>query len=159
MCSKRARQCVGWIIRGHEGVTDTPQQHQAQPPAQHLLVHAHVLEYRRRRHCSDVGRETRALDEAPHALVMAASMSAACGYLDAAQAERVRRLIERAGLPTRIAAVAPAAALDHMRMDKKVLGGRLRLVLLRGIGEAFVTADYPPDALTRTLAAHFGGGG
>jgi 3-dehydroquinate synthase len=92
-------------------------------------------------------------------LVMAASMSAACGYLDAAQAERVRRLIERAGLPTHIAAVAPAAALEHMRMDKKVLGGRLRLVLLRGIGNAFVTADYPPDALTRTLATHFGGNG
>ena len=92
-------------------------------------------------------------------LVMAASMSAACGYLDAAQAERVRRLIERAGLPTHIAAVAPAAVLEHMRMDKKVLGGRLRLVLLRGIGDAFVTADYPPDALTRTLAAHFGGNG
>jgi len=63
------------------------------------------------------------------------------------------------GLPTRIAAVAPTAALDHMRMDKKVLRGRLRLVLLRGIGEAFVTADYPTDALTRTLGAHFGGSG
>jgi len=92
-------------------------------------------------------------------LVMAASMSAACGYLDAAQAERVRRLIERAGLPTHIAAVTPAAALEHMRMDKKVLGGRLRLVLLRGVGNAFVTADYPADALTRTLATHFGGNG
>jgi 3-dehydroquinate synthase len=92
-------------------------------------------------------------------LVMAASMSAACGYLDAAQAERVQRLIERAGLPTHIAAVTPEVALEHMRIDKKVLGGRLRLVLLRGIGRAFVTADYPPDALTRTLTVHFGGGG
>ena len=92
-------------------------------------------------------------------LVMAASMSTACGYLDRAHLERVRRLIERVGLPTHIAAVAPTAALDHMRMDKKVLRGRLRLVLLRGIGEAFVTADYPTDALTRTLAAHFGGSG
>ena len=90
---------------------------------------------------------------------MAAGMSATCGYLDAAQAERVRRLIERAGLPTHIAAVAPAVALEHMRMDKKVLSGRLRLVLLRGIGKAFVTADYPPEALTRTLATYFGGKG
>jgi len=91
-------------------------------------------------------------------LVMAAAMSAACGSLPGADAERVRRLIERAGLPTRIAAVTPATALEHMRIDKKVLGGRLRLVLLRRIGEAFVTADYPPEALTSTLAAHFGGG-
>jgi hypothetical protein len=40
-----------------------------------------------------------------------------------------------------------------------VLGGRLRLVLLRGIGAAFVCADYPSEALTRTLAAHLGGSG
>ena len=92
-------------------------------------------------------------------LVMAASMSAACGYLTAAEAERVRRLIERAGLPTHIAAVAPTAALEHMRIDKKVLGGRLRLVLLRSIGAAFVCADYPSEALTRTLAMHLGGSG
>jgi 3-dehydroquinate synthase len=92
-------------------------------------------------------------------LVMAASMSAACGHLAPAEADRVRRLIERAGLPTRIAGVSPEAALGHMRIDKKVLGGRLRLVLLRKIGDAFVTADYPHEALTRTLAANVGGGG
>jgi 3-dehydroquinate synthase len=92
-------------------------------------------------------------------LVMAAAMSATCGFLGAAEAGRVRRLIERAGLPTRIGSVAPSAALDHMAFDKKVLGGRLRLVLLRGIGEAVVSADYPPEALTRTLAAHCGGSG
>jgi len=87
---------------------------------------------------------------------MAAAMSQECGLLAAPDSERVRRLIERAGLPTRIASVTPAAALDHMRTDKKVLGGRLRLVLLRRIGEALVSADYPPAALSRTLAAHFG---
>jgi 3-dehydroquinate synthase len=43
-----------------------------------------------------------------------------------------------------------------MRIDKKVLGGRLRLVLLRGIGDAFLAADYPAPALARTLAAHCG---
>ena len=43
-----------------------------------------------------------------------------------------------------------------MRIDKKVRGGRLRLVLLRGIGAATLSSDYPPAALTRTLAAHFG---
>jgi 3-dehydroquinate synthase len=88
---------------------------------------------------------------------MAAAMSAACGFLRDAEADRVRQLIERAGLPTRIDSVTTSAALDHMKMDKKVLGGRLRLVLLRGIGEAFVTADYTPEALTRTLATHLGG--
>jgi 3-dehydroquinate synthase len=89
-------------------------------------------------------------------LVMAAAMSRECGLLSAADSERVRRLIERTGLPTHIPAVTPAAALAHMRIDKKVLAGQLRLVLLRRIGEACVSADYPDAALSRTLAAHFG---
>jgi hypothetical protein len=32
----------------------------------------------------------------------------------------------------------------------------MRLVLLRAIGEAFVTADYPEPALKRTLSSYFG---
>jgi 3-dehydroquinate synthase len=89
-------------------------------------------------------------------LVMAAAMSQECGLMAAADSARVRRLVERAGLPVRIASVTPAVALDHMRTDKKVLDGRLRLVLLRRIGEAFVSSDYPMAALTHTLAAHCG---
>jgi 3-dehydroquinate synthase len=89
-------------------------------------------------------------------LAMAAAMSSECGLLAPAEAARVRALIERAGLPTRIASVTPESALEHMRIDKKVLGGQLRLVLLRRIGEAFLTADYPAAALARTLAAHCG---
>ena len=89
-------------------------------------------------------------------LSMAAAMSRECGLLTSAEAGRIVRLLERAGLPTRIASVTPAAALEHMRIDKKVLGGRLRLVLLRGIGTAYLAADYPPAALERTLAAHCG---
>jgi len=92
-------------------------------------------------------------------LVMAAAMSTACGLLSDADAARVRQLVTRAGLPSRIDSVSDAAALEHMKIDKKVLGGRLRLVLLRRIGEAFVSADYPADALRRTLATHCGGGG
>ena len=89
-------------------------------------------------------------------LAMAAAMSQESGLLAAADCERVRRLVARAGLPTRVASVSPTKALSHMTLDKKVLGGRLRLVLLRRIGEALVSADYPAAALERTLAAHFG---
>src|SRR2546430_3192545 len=70
---------------------------------------------------------------------MAAALSRECGLLARDEAARVRRLLERAGLPTRSAAVTPAAVLEHMSVDKKVLGGRLRLVLLRAIGDAFLT--------------------
>jgi 3-dehydroquinate synthase len=42
-----------------------------------------------------------------------------------------------------------------MGMDKKVLGGRIRLVLMRRLGQAVVEGDYPADILQATLAAHF----
>jgi 3-dehydroquinate synthase len=86
-------------------------------------------------------------------LVMAAEMSRECGLLAAADAARVRSLVQRAGLPTRIPGVAPAAALEHMALDKKVKGRRVRLVLLRGIGAASLIADYPQEALESTLQA------
>ncbi|MDB6089763.1 MAG: 3-dehydroquinate synthase [Gammaproteobacteria bacterium] len=89
-------------------------------------------------------------------LLMAATMSRECGLMTVEAAERVRTLLERANLPTRIDAVQPESALELMRIDKKVQGGRIRLVLMRKIGEAFMTADYSTDALDRTLREHFG---
>ncbi|HVP33103.1 MAG TPA: 3-dehydroquinate synthase [Steroidobacteraceae bacterium] len=89
-------------------------------------------------------------------LVMAAALSRELGLVSPEELVRVHTLIERAGLPTRTAGVAPWTVLEHMRIDKKVLGGRLRLVLLRRIGNAFLTADYPEDALERTLQAFCG---
>ena len=90
-------------------------------------------------------------------LVMAADMSQDIGLLPAGEAARVRALVERTGLPTRFEGLAPQALREHMRLDKKVQDGQLRLVLLRRIGEAFLTADYPAAALARTLALHCGG--
>jgi 3-dehydroquinate synthase len=89
-------------------------------------------------------------------LLMAAAMSHEIGLIDVAAVDRVRRLLERAGLPVHIGGVAPDVALEHMKIDKKVQGGRMRLVLLRSIGDAFVTADYPEAALQRTLSEYFG---
>jgi 3-dehydroquinate synthase len=89
-------------------------------------------------------------------LLMAAAMSQECGLITATDVERLRRLLERTGLPVKIADVSPQTALEHMRIDKKAQGGRMRLVLLRSIGDSFVTADYSEPALQRTLEAYFG---
>jgi 3-dehydroquinate synthase len=40
-----------------------------------------------------------------------------------------------------------------MSVDKKVLAGKLRLVLLKRIGEAVVTNDFPAAALAESLEA------
>ena len=81
-------------------------------------------------------------------------MSRECGLLSAREpGARAARWSSCAGLPTRIAARStPTRMLEHMRIDKKVLAGRVRLVLLQRIGDAFVTADYPEAALSARCA-------
>lgn len=45
--------------------------------------------------------------------------------------------------------------LEHMAIDKKVIDGRLRLVLLRRMGEAVITDEYPKEVLQATLVADY----
>ncbi|MGH8219200.1 MAG: 3-dehydroquinate synthase [Steroidobacteraceae bacterium] len=89
-------------------------------------------------------------------LAMAAAMSCARGTLQVEQVERVRALLARTGLPTAAPDVRAASTLAHMRIDKKVKAGRIRLVLLRSIGDAYMTGDYADDDLKATVAAHCG---
>jgi 3-dehydroquinate synthase len=88
-------------------------------------------------------------------LLIAVRLSRECGLMSAPDVERVQRLLERAGLPTDAREVTAADARAHMQMDKKVKGGRVRLIVPRTIGECFVSADYSDAALERTLAASF----
>ncbi|MFP5506840.1 MAG: 3-dehydroquinate synthase [Gammaproteobacteria bacterium] len=89
-------------------------------------------------------------------MLLAADLSARLGWLDAAQVERIARLLERANLPTRTPAdMDTGQFLELMAVDKKVLDGGLRLVLLKDIGAAVVTGDFDPQQLRATLdAAH-----
>ena len=89
-------------------------------------------------------------------LLIAADMSRELGLLGAADVARVARLLQMAGLPTGAPRVGAARALDYMRVDKKVQAGRVRLVLLRKLGQAFLTGDYDDGALRKALVAHFG---
>ena len=71
----------------------------------------------------------------------------------AVDAERVSRLVGRAGLPTRLPArLKPEDFQRLMAHDKKVLAGKLRLVLLRAIGEALVTDTFDASKLEETVA-------
>jgi 3-dehydroquinate synthase len=86
---------------------------------------------------------------------MAADLSARQGWISAEDAARAQELVRRAGLPVRPPeGMKPEDFRSLMALDKKVAGGRVRLVLLRAIGEAVVTADFDPAALEQTLA-HF----
>lgn len=87
---------------------------------------------------------------------MAFRFSAAQGLCDASDADRVTAAIAAAGLPARLDQIA-AGPFDaeqltaRMRGDKKAEGGRLTLVLARGIGEAFVARDVDAASVHRFL--------
>jgi len=88
-------------------------------------------------------------------LCMAARLSARLGWLSGDDERRVTELVARAGLPTTPpAGLSVERFLDLMAVDKKVQDGRLRLVLLQGIGRASVTDDFPQRELTGVLASY-----
>lgn len=69
-------------------------------------------------------------------MVMAAELSHRLGWLTLGDVERLRKLISRAGLPVAGPRLGVDRYLDLMGHDKKVIAGKLRLVLMRRIGEA-----------------------
>jgi 3-dehydroquinate synthase len=87
-------------------------------------------------------------------MLLAADVSRRLGWIDAVAVERVRAVLLRAGLPVDAPRIGAARALELMGMDKKVLQGRIRLVLLRGLGTGVVTGDYAIEALQETLRDH-----
>jgi 3-dehydroquinate synthase len=87
-------------------------------------------------------------------IVLAARTSAALGLLAARDCERIERLLERAGLPTKAPGVDPTELLERMRGDKKADRAGLRLILIRALGEAVVTRAPAEDTLRAVLAEH-----
>jgi 3-dehydroquinate synthase len=91
--------------------------------------------------------------------VMAALLSESLGWLDQSAVQRIKALFERVGLPVAgpwLESTPPASAeryLDLMRHDKKVSAGVMRLVLLKAIGQAVVSADADDAAIMATVVA------
>jgi 3-dehydroquinate synthase len=84
-------------------------------------------------------------------MMLASRLSEQLGYLDAADVERVDRLLARARLPVRAPDLGAREYIDLMGHDKKVQSGRLKFILLRGLGDAFV-GEAPNAALTELLS-------
>jgi 3-dehydroquinate synthase len=88
-------------------------------------------------------------------MLVAADLSQRLGWLATADCERACRLLRCFGLPVAPPRIGARRAHELMGLDKKVLGGRIRLVLLRQLGRADVTSDYSGEALDATLQTHF----
>lgn len=87
-------------------------------------------------------------------MALAADLSRRMGWISDRDVERIKSLLLRAHLPVNAPpSMTPSRFLELMSVDKKVLAGKLRLVLLKRIGEAVVTNDFPATALADTLEA------
>ncbi|MCE9651372.1 MAG: 3-dehydroquinate synthase [Parvibaculum sp.] len=89
-------------------------------------------------------------------MALAFDLSVKLGLCPGQDAVRVRRHLERAGLPNRLADVrGPLPDADGlialMGQDKKVVDGKLTFILARGIGDAFITCDVDLSALRELL--------
>jgi len=88
-------------------------------------------------------------------MVMAADLSRRLGWLEADQARRIRDVLETDfGMPVIPPAdISTDRFLELMASDKKVERGRIRFVLLRGLGRAVIVDSVDPAVLAQTLAA------
>ena len=84
-------------------------------------------------------------------MVLAARVSHRMGLINLADLTRAESLIARAGLPVEAPALGVDKYLGYMGVDKKVEGGKIRFVLLKKIGAAFVTSEVPEADLRGTL--------
>ena len=88
-------------------------------------------------------------------MMQAVYLSKLMGDLTQADQERIASILQSAHLPV----VPPKEMsvqqfLDLMAGDKKVQAGQIRLVLLKTIGQAYVTGDYSAELLERTLVEY-----
>lgn len=87
-------------------------------------------------------------------MVMATDLSVRRGDISGGDLDRVVQLLKRANLPARAPQnMTSEQFVELMGVDKKVLDGRLRLVLLESLGKAIVTSDIDASLLMETFAA------
>lgn len=87
-------------------------------------------------------------------MVMAADLSWRRGAISTEELQRVIHLLARANLPVKAPSdMTPAQFMELMGVDKKVLDGRLRLVLLESMGKAIITSDIDARMLQDTFDA------
>lgn len=87
-------------------------------------------------------------------MVLAAKLSQRLGLTGQHDTGRIIDILARAGLPVAAPDLGIERYLELMEHDKKIEGGKIRFVLLKRIGEAFVSDSIPDAALADVLGKH-----
>ena len=79
-------------------------------------------------------------------MVMAAKLSMHEGHLSNEDAIRVENILSKANLPIAIKkSIGSEALIEAMSLDKKSIDGKIRLVLLKALGESYLTDSYSKE--------------
>jgi 3-dehydroquinate synthase len=84
--------------------------------------------------------------------MLAGDLSKRMGWLSDEDISRMAAIFKAANLPVMSPDLGVEKYLDLMGLDKKVVDGKIRLVLQQGIGKSILTSDYDVAALKQTLA-------
>jgi 3-dehydroquinate synthase len=85
-------------------------------------------------------------------MIAAGHIAAAMGFWTAEENDRQLALLQKTALPTRLPqGLDFEAILTLLQADKKVQDGRVRFVMPKGIGAAWVTSDIPRDVILEAL--------
>jgi 3-dehydroquinate synthase len=84
-------------------------------------------------------------------MLAAAKISNRMGILDKNELLRLKSLIERAGLPTKIPNLKVKEIIQTIKHDKKILRGKIRFVLPKLIGRVFITDEVSLSLVEQIL--------
>jgi 3-dehydroquinate synthase len=84
-------------------------------------------------------------------MTAAAKIAVKLELMDKESAARLEKLLQKAGLPTKLPQMEVKQVMQAMRYDKKVQGGKIRFVLPRAIGQVFITDDVSPAVVEKVL--------
>ncbi|MDQ6959612.1 MAG: 3-dehydroquinate synthase, partial [Mariprofundaceae bacterium] len=86
--------------------------------------------------------------------LMAARLSEQSGHAAPGLENQIRTLYEKAGLPVEIPSFPSDVWLDAMGHDKKNVGRRIRFILLRGVGDAFIAEDVQTKDIRQLIQSY-----
>ena len=86
-------------------------------------------------------------------MVMANALAVALGMFEQEEADRVKRLLEGAGLPTHYEIKDVDAFYEHFFLDKKSAKGSIKFILPDGIGKHKIMKDIDEDIVKKALRA------
>ena len=85
-------------------------------------------------------------------MVMAAKLSMDEGHLSNEDAIRVENILSKANLPIVIKkSIDSETLIEAMSLDKKSIDGKIRLVLLKALGDSYLTDSYSKENFNRVV--------